>query len=91
MIKTLPITKAREELASLIENAKRKLDEYVITVNGVPSAVIISTDEYESWKETNDILSDPTLVKAITEGEKDIKEGNVHDWEQVKKNLRLNV
>jgi prevent-host-death family protein len=39
----------------LVENAKKRLDEYVITVNGIPAAVIISAFEYESWKETNGI------------------------------------
>lgn len=91
MTKTLPITKAREELTSLVENANKKLDEYIITVNGVPAAVLISAAEYESWKETNDILSDPTLVKAIAEAEKDIKKGRVYDWEDVKKELQLDV
>lgn len=91
MTHTLPITKAREELASLVENAKKRLDEYVITVNGTPAAVIISAAEYESWKETNEILADKKLMKAIKQGEEDIKAGRVYDWEDVKKELKLNV
>ena len=91
MIQTLPITKAREELTSLVENAKKRLYEYVITVNGTPAAVIISAAEYESWKETNEILADKKLMKAIKQGEEDIKAGRVYDWEDVKKELKLNV
>jgi len=91
MTHTLPITKAREELASLVKNAKKRLDEYVITVNGTPAAVIISALEYESWKETNEILADKKLLKAIKEGEEDIKAGRVYDWEDVKKELKLDV
>lgn len=91
MIKTLPITKAREELTSLVENARKKLAEYVITVNGVPAAVIISAVEYESWKETSEILADKSLMKAIKEGEKELDEGKGLDWEEVKKKLKLNV
>ena len=91
MTKTLPITKAREELTALVENAKKKLDEYIITVNGSPAAVLISAAEYESWKETNEILSDPAMVKAIAQGEGDIKKGRVYDWEEVKKELQLDV
>lgn len=91
MTKTLPITKAREELTTLVENANKRLDEYIITVNGSPAAVLMSVAEYESWKETTEILSDPTLVKAIAEGEKDIKKGKVYDWEKVKKELHLDV
>ena len=91
MTQTLPISKAREELADLVENAKKRLDEYIITVNGSPAAVIISAAEYESWKETEEILADKELMKAIKQGEKDIEDGNVHDWDEVKKELKLNV
>ena len=87
MTHTLPITKARENLTSLVDNAKKKLDEYIITVNGSPAAVIISAEEYESWKETNEIMADPALLKAIKQGQKEIKEGKGIPWEEVKKDL----
>ena len=89
MTKTLPITKAREDLTRLVENANRRLDEYVITVNGIPAAVLISAAEYESWKETNDIMSDSKLLTAIRQGEKEIQEGKGLAWEDVKKELAL--
>ena len=91
MIHTLPITKAREELANLVENAKKRLDEYVITVNGTPAAVIISAAEYESWKETNEILADKKLMKAIKQGEDDIKKGRYITLDQLKKEHKLDV
>ena len=91
MTKTLPITEARQKLTTLVENANKKLDEYIITVNGSPAAVLISAAEYESWKETNEILSDPALVKAIKQGEREIKEGKIYDWEGVKKELKIDV
>jgi len=91
MTHTLPITKAREELASLVENAKKRLDEYVITVNGTPAAVIISAAEYESWKETNEILADKKLMKAIKQGEEDIKKGRYITLDQLKKEIKLDV
>lgn len=87
MIKTLPITQARNELTALVDNAKRKLTEYVITVNGTPAAVLISAAEYESWKETNEIFADPGLMKAIKQGEDDLKAGRFQDFEDVKKEL----
>lgn len=89
MIKTLPITKAREELTGLVDKASKRLDEYVITVNGSPAAVLMSAQEYESWKETIEILSDPTLMKAIKKGEKEIDKGKGIAWEEVKNKLNL--
>ena len=91
MTQTLPITKAREDLTNLVENAKKRLDEYIITVNGSPAAVLISAAEYESWKETEEILADKELMKAIKQGEKEIDEGKVQDWDEVKKELKLDV
>lgn len=87
MIQTLPITKARALLTNLVYNANRKMDEYIITVKGIPQAVLMSSAEYESWKETNEILSDSELIKAIKEGEEDVKAGRVYDWDDVKKEL----
>lgn len=89
MTNTLSITKAREELTSLVENAKNKLSHYVITVNGSPAAVLISVAEYESWQETNEILANPQLMKAIKQGEEDIKKGRYISLEDLKKELKL--
>lgn len=89
MIKTLPITKAREELTTLVDKANKLLDEYIITVNGSPAAVLMSAAEYESWKETMEIMSDPGLMKAIRQGEKEIAEGKGIPWEDLKKELDL--
>lgn len=89
MIKTLPITEARNNLPKLVDKAQKQLAEYVITVNGKPAAVLMSAQEYESWKETEEILADPSLMKAIRQGEKEIEEGKGIAWEDVKKELGL--
>lgn len=47
MIKTLPITEARAKLPTLIDRANKMLDEYVVTVNGKPAAVIVSFKRFE--------------------------------------------
>lgn len=91
MTKTLPITEARANLTNLVDRAKRLLDEYVITVNGKPAAVIMSAAEYDSRKETDEILADKELMKAMKEGEKDIKNGRYITFDQLKKELKLNV
>ena len=91
MTKTLPISKARDELAELVEKAASRLDEYVITVNGVPKAVLMSAREFDSWKETEEILADKELMKSIKRAKEDIKRGRVYDWEEVKKELNLDV
>ncbi len=91
MTKTLPITEARQNLTTLVDKANRLMDQYVITVNGKPAARLISNDEYESLIETNEILSDPDLMKAIKQGEKEIDEGKYVTLEQLEKELKLDV
>lgn len=91
MTKTVPITTLRQNLPKMVENTKKKMDQYIITVNGVPQAVLMSIAEYESWQETNEIRSDPQLVKAIREGEEDIKKGRYVTFEQLKKDLKRHV
>lgn len=91
MTQTLPITKARALLTNLVNNANRKLDEYIITVKGIPQAVLISAAEYESWKETNEIMADKGLMKAIKQGEEDIKKGRYITLDQLKKEIKIDV
>ncbi|MBI2593059.1 type II toxin-antitoxin system Phd/YefM family antitoxin [Candidatus Daviesbacteria bacterium] len=90
-MKTLPITEARINLPTLVNNAKRKLNEYIITVKGSPAAILLSIDEYESMQETLEILSDKKLMREIKEAEEDVKAGRVKDWEEVKKELGWDV
>lgn len=87
MTKTLPITEARAHLTTLVNRANKRLDEYVITVNGKPAAILMSADEYEGWKETNEILADKKLMRDIKQSEKEIALGKVIPWEEVKKKL----
>ncbi|MBL7190408.1 hypothetical protein ISS30_01840 [bacterium] len=46
----------------------------------------MSWELYESLIETLEILSDPDMLNSIQRGEKDIAEGRVSDWKQVKIN-----
>lgn len=87
--KTLPVTEARKKLTGLVDKVAKQLDEYVITVKGKPKAVLMSSDEFESWKETNEILADSELVKALKEGEKELIKGRGISWENAKKQLNL--
>jgi prevent-host-death family protein len=87
MTQTLSVTKAKENLPELVRKAQGKAGDSIITINGKPSAVLISFEAYDSWKETEEILSDPKAMKDIREAEEDIKAGRVYDWDEVKKEL----
>ena len=69
MAKTLPLSEVKTRLPELIAGVDEREDEVVVTKNGRPAAVIVNVREYESLKETLDILSDPEMMKQIRESE----------------------
>ena len=81
--KTIPITEARAKLPKIIKDADERLDRTVITSNGRPAAVIMSYDEYESWEETLEILSDPETVQVLRKADEELAHGKTFSFEQV--------
>ena len=67
-MKTLSLSEAKMKLSALIESVKTTDEEVIITKNGSPAAVLISSDEYESWQETLAIRSDKELTAEIQSG-----------------------
>jgi prevent-host-death family protein len=65
MTKTLPISAVKTHLPELLDGVSEREDEIVVTRNGTPAAVILNFAEYERFKETLDVLSDPGLLRQI--------------------------
>lgn len=60
-------------LGALVEDVHALDEEVTITRNGRPVAVLVSAAEFESWKETVDILGNPALLKEIKAGLRALK------------------
>ena len=73
-MKTLSLSEAKMKLSGLVESVKSTDEEVVITKNGSPAAVLISPDEFESWRETIAIRSDASLLAEIRKGLKELKQ-----------------
>jgi len=73
-MKTLSVSEAKMKLSSLIETVRTTDEELIITKNGRPAAVLVSPDEYASWRETMLIRSDADFMNEIKQGLKAIKE-----------------
>lgn len=80
---TISSTEARQKFAEILENVEKTGANYTFTVNGRAKAVLMSAEDYESWAETNDILSDPKLVTDIKQGQDDIKAGRVRSYKEI--------
>jgi len=72
-METLSLSEAKIKLSSLVDRVNNLDDEIVITKNGRPAAVLVSPEEYEGWKETILIHSNPGFVKDIKKGLKALK------------------
>ncbi|GBE01254.1 antitoxin RelF [bacterium BMS3Bbin06] len=72
-MKTLPLSEVKMKLSSLVDKVKKMDEEIVITKNGRPAAVLVSPDEFESWKETMTIRSDIDMMKEIKSGLRALK------------------
>jgi antitoxin YefM len=67
-MKILSLSEAKIKLSELVDRVQSMDEEFIITKNGRPSAVLVSPDEFESWKETIDIKSDPDFMNEIKKG-----------------------
>ena len=71
----ISISDARANLPDLVNKVSNNLDRIVITVNGQPKAILVSSEELESLEETAEILAIPGAKKSIHEGLKQAKKG----------------
>jgi prevent-host-death family protein len=67
-MKTLSLSEAKMKLSELVDKVHSTDEEVMITKNGRPAAVMISPDEFDSWKETFQIKSDSDLMQEIRRG-----------------------
>ena len=67
-MKTLSLSEAKMKLSALIDSIGVTDEEVIITKNGRPAAVLVSPDEFESWRETLDVRSDSELMEEINSG-----------------------
>jgi antitoxin YefM len=72
-MKVLPLSEVKMKLSQLIEEVSSLDEEITITRNGKPVAIIVSPDEFDSWKETLAIRADAELMAEIRRGLEDIR------------------
>jgi antitoxin YefM len=72
-MKVLPLSEVKMKLSQLVEEVASLDEEITITRHGKPVAIIVSPDEFDSWKETLAIRADAELMAEIRRGLEDIK------------------
>jgi prevent-host-death family protein len=67
-MKILSVSEAKIKLSALVDIVASTDEEVIITKNGRPAAILVSPDEYESWKETIAIRNNQELMEEIKRG-----------------------
>ena len=83
MNKTIPLKGARQNFSTLVDRVDRLSERFVVTKNGTPRAVLMSAEEFESWVETLEIMSNPKTVKALNQGIKEAKAKKLSSFKDV--------
>lgn len=82
-MKTVTVTEAKKNLLTMLRNSDETFERYLITRNSKPKGILMSVDEFESWLETLEILSDPKAMKEIRAAQKEIAQGKTIPLEKV--------
>ncbi len=72
---TISVSEAKMKLSALVDSVKNTDEEVVITKNGRPVAVLVSPDEFDSWRETLKVRFDSDLMEEIKNGLESLKKG----------------
>ncbi|MDQ3091236.1 MAG: type II toxin-antitoxin system Phd/YefM family antitoxin [Actinomycetota bacterium] len=89
MARMVPFTEARARLTELLDDVNDRHEHVVITRNGRPAAVVLSSEEYEALAETLEVLDDDDALEALRESEADVRAGRVYSLDEVRRELGL--
>jgi prevent-host-death family protein len=81
---TLSISEARKKIFKIAKMVQKPSTHYTLTEKGRPKVVVMSTDEFESWQETLEVIRDfPNLETDIKRAEREYKKGDYSLLEDV--------
>ena len=89
MIKTITLKKLRPKLSSVIRDIDIKMDRFIITKRGIPAAIMVAPEDYESLVETLEILSNRGLLDRLMHAKRDAAVGHTKSLEQLTKELEI--
>jgi antitoxin YefM len=83
-----PLRSVRDRFSEFIDRVQKHHERVVVTRNGIPAAVLISTDDLESLEETVAVLGDSEAVAALVEAHRAHLDGDVVRGTEAVKALR---
>lgn len=78
---TIPITEARKKLFQIAKKVQTPGLFYTLTEKGRPKVVLMSAEEFDSWKETLEVMAEfPDLKKDMKRIDKAVETGEYKKW-----------
>lgn len=87
MTKMMTATQARKNFFLMLKIIETPGQTVTITHSGIPKGIFMSTENFEGWMETIDIMSNPEEVAEIEAGEEEVRQGKIVTFEEFKKKL----
>ena len=81
---TLTTTQARADLYNLVKKACTNEEEFIIQGKSGQAAILMGLDEWESWKETAEIMMIPGAYESIMEGVRQMESGEYVPLSEIK-------
>ena len=88
-MQTTSLSDVKANLSAFVERAELEHEQFTITRNGRPAAVLVSADEWESLQETLFWMSVPGIHEKLAEADADIAAGRVYTAAEAMKELNL--
>ena len=89
MIKSISLKNLRPKLPAIMKDIQSKMDRFIVTKRGVPVAVMMSPNDYESLVETLKILSNRSFLDRIKASQKDHDKHRTKSLDQLEKELKV--
>ena len=85
---TMSISEARSNIFDLTDRVQRTGQSVTLVQNGRAKVIIMSIDEYESWKETLEIMREmPDILEDIERGRGEFRAGKTQPLDKILKKL----
>lgn len=78
---TMSISEARKRIFELAKEAQKPGVYFTFTEKGRPKVVLMSAEEFESWRETLEVMREfPNLDKDVKDVDAAVKSGEYKKW-----------
>jgi len=82
-VKTLPLSEAKDRLSRIVNEVADRDERVMITRNGRPAAVMMSSSEFDSLLATLDLLSDPEIMAQIASSKRAMRRAPLYTLDEL--------